>query len=452
MRADRSRVFFVACLWGGASVGVFLIWYLTRDLRDLPDALWRVYYASTVAMNLAATAAILGVAWLLTDLRQWRRRVAELLLAGMTTGLVIGLFELPAVAFGHDYGITFGTHANDTWLQLAQGVNRRDDELIHIHHPHTRYQGEVVGNLTWIGLPARPPYQVDVQYDRNGFRNSTDLDRAAVVAIGDSFLEGAETAEGDLVTTLVAKRLGVPVANLGQSNYGPQQELAVLRRFGLPLAPRTVVWFFFGGNDLSDIDAYEWRRSHIEEFLSPPRDRRSFVRNALVALARRTTPPRRTESPAAERHVFTYRTATGAIERMYVDAEEGPVEPRLWQAASAILGEAHARTQAAGADFVVAFIPRKLRVYDGFIEAAPGSYARTWKSNDLPSMLGDWCRDNSVGYIDMTQPLRAAVAVGQSVYLPDDVHWNAAGHAVAAAAVAEVVASRWVSRTGTERP
>jgi lysophospholipase L1-like esterase len=34
-------------------------------------------------------------------------------------------------------------------------------------------------------------------------------------------------------------------------------------------------------------------------------------------------------------------------------------------------------------------------------------------------------------------PLRQAVAAGESVYLPDDVHWNAAGHRVVAAAVAE---------------
>jgi lysophospholipase L1-like esterase len=33
--------------------------------------------------------------------------------------------------------------------------------------------------------------------------------------------------------------------------------------------------------------------------------------------------------------------------------------------------------------------------------------------------------------------LRKAVGAGESVYLPDDVHWNAAGHRVVAAAVAE---------------
>ena len=34
-------------------------------------------------------------------------------------------------------------------------------------------------------------------------------------------------------------------------------------------------------------------------------------------------------------------------------------------------------------------------------------------------------------------PLRRAVQSGDSVYLPDDVHWNAEGHRVVAMAVAD---------------
>ena len=46
------------------------------------------------------------------------------------------------------------------------------------------------------------------------------------------------------------------------------------------------------------------------------------------------------------------------------------------------------------------------------------------------------CRQHGVAFLDSTVPLRDAVAAGESVYLPDDVHWNAAGHRVVAAAVA----------------
>ncbi len=429
-----------AAVWAAALAAVALVWLVSRD-GDLPDTLWRTYFPATVVRNVALSAGVLGAAYVWSGDRRWRHRLGRLILMAVAGGLAIGVLELPVLLSGYDYGLALGTRASDTWLQLAMGVNRRDDELIHLHQPHSRYAGAVVGNLTWLGLPARQPYKVEVAYDANGFRNARDLTHADVVAIGDSFVEGAEVPDAETVTAVMARRLQVTVANFGQSNYGPQQELAVLRRFGLPLSPRVVVWFFFGGNDLGDVDTYEWRRAHIDEFLAPPSaDSRSFTRNALVALARRTTPPRRTESPAASRAAVTFTPAGGAAERLYLDAEEGPWEPRQWQVAAQVLREARDITRAADADLLVVYIPRKLRVYTGFVEAAPGSLAHAWRNNNLPDVVRAWADEHGVGFLDATVPLRAAVASGRSVHLADDVHWNAAGHAVVGAAVAEAIA------------
>jgi hypothetical protein len=58
----------------------------------------------------------------------------------------------------------------------------------------------------------------------------------------------------------VARLLDCTVANLGQSAYGPQQELAVLKRFGASLGPRLCIWTFYEGNDLDDVERYEQLR------------------------------------------------------------------------------------------------------------------------------------------------------------------------------------------------
>src|SRR5262249_43719955 len=160
------------------------------------------------------------------------------------------------VVLGHDYGRNFGTADNDTWQQLAAGVNRWDRDLIHIHIPHSRFVGAVAGNLAYFGIPAPTQYHVDIAYDKNGFRNDVDLTSADSGAIGDSFVEAALVPQSQTVITQLARHLNVSVANLGQSHYGPQQELVVLQRYGIPLSPKIVIWFFFGGNDLVDIDAY----------------------------------------------------------------------------------------------------------------------------------------------------------------------------------------------------
>jgi lysophospholipase L1-like esterase len=90
-----------------------------------------------------------------------------------------------------------------------------------------------------------------------------------------------------------------------------------------------------------------------------------------------------------------------------------------------------------GADLFVVYIPRKLRVYQGYLRAAPGAFANRWTPNNLPEVVAEFCRGQSIAFLDATVPLRRAVAAGESVYLTDDVHWNPAGHRVVAAAVAE---------------
>ena len=71
-----------------------------------------------------------------------------------------------------------------------------------------RNVGTVGGNLVRLGLPNPVRYDVDVTYDRNGFRNDVDFTQADVVAIGDSFVEAAETARPQTVVAELSRRLG----------------------------------------------------------------------------------------------------------------------------------------------------------------------------------------------------------------------------------------------------
>lgn len=418
-------------------VTIVLLWWFTAG-EDAESALWRHYSAAVAAFNIACSACIIAAGYVACSRQGVARRLGRVALLAVGVAFTLVMLELPALVLGHDYGQTFGTRTNDTWLQLATRVNRRDDALIHVHQPHTRYRGTVTGNLVWLGIPSPARYDVDVAYDQNGFRNDVDFETADVVAIGDSFVEGAETAQPLTTVAHLARRLGIAVANLGQSNYGPQQELAVLERFGVPLSPKVVIWFLFGGNDLSDVDRYEWQQQHLDELLAPPSwSSRSFPRNALGAIARLTTPARRVASPIARRHAATFVNSAGETETFYLDADEDPWLPRQWEIASTTLLRARDVTRRVGADLLVVYIPRKLRVYRGFLRAEPDAVAHTWTLNNLPDVLGAWCRAHDVAFLDSTLPLRQAVASGTSVYLPDDVHWNAAGHEVVAAAVAD---------------
>ena len=92
------------------------------------------------------------------------------------------------------------------------------------------------------------------------------------------------------MTATLARLLGCKVANLGQSAYGPQQELAVLKRFGTSLRPRLCIWTFYGGNDLDDVERYEQLRQDRVSTAVRSTPERLFGRNALRVLAERLGP------------------------------------------------------------------------------------------------------------------------------------------------------------------
>lgn len=421
-----------------AALTIVLLWTLTAG-EDIEWQLWRRYSAPQAVVNVFGSLGLLALGYVLSGSGTIITRLARVTVLAASTAGTLAALELPAV-FGHDYGQSFGTRDNDTWLQVANGINRRDDDLIHVHQPHSRFQGLVDGNLARLGLPNPSRYAVDVAYDRNGFRNDVDFTHADVVAIGDSFIEAAEVARSETVVVQLGQRLGVPVVNLGQSGYGPQQELIVLKRYGAPLAPKTVVWFLFGGNDLGDVDTYEWRRTHLDEFLAPPPfSARTFTRNAMSAFARLTTLPRRVPSTTARRHEITYARPDGSTEILYLDAPEDQWQPHQWDVVSSTLLGARDVTTRIGANLLVVYVPRKLRVYQGYLRAAPDAYAHRWPSNNLPDVVAAYCQQHAIPFLDATVPLRRAVAAGTSVYLPDDVHWNPAGHRVVAAAVADSI-------------
>ena len=53
----------------------------------------------------------------------------------------------------------------------------------------------VEGNLVRLGIPNPGKYAVDVRYDRNGFRNDREYERAEIAMVGDSFVEGYQVDE-----------------------------------------------------------------------------------------------------------------------------------------------------------------------------------------------------------------------------------------------------------------
>lgn len=357
----------------------------------------------------------------------------------LTTGSLLFCWVLAegAVLLGLvDYRVLFGSYESGTALSVAG--RRFDKELLWRHDPHYRYEAPYQGNIgRALCIPPDPARTVAVRYDRNGFRNARDLDSAEIVVIGDSYMEGYFTPDERVITTRLSELQEKSVANLGHSGYGPQQELVVLQRFGFPLAPQTVVWAFFEGNDFLDAERYEEKvlrsgNGWWQDFWF-----RSLSRNVSALLFRSEQPCTPDESLKELRAEFLdsmHRTTTV----FFASAEvERVSEPTLRKAVAPIIRAAQL-CRDRNIRFLVAFVPEKFRVYHDLPNLALSTAAiRQWHVSDVPGRLQRLLADADprIEYVDLTPALKTAARSGIPTYLADDTHWTDEGNLVAADAI-----------------
>ncbi len=96
---------------------------------------------------------------------------------------------------------------------------------------------------------------VSYESDEHGFRNPRGIwssGRADLAAVGESFAQGYCVPDGKSFVDLL--RDGYPVTlNLGMSGQSSLLQLAAIKEYLAPHAPKTVLWFFSEGIDLPDL-------------------------------------------------------------------------------------------------------------------------------------------------------------------------------------------------------
>jgi len=369
---------------------------------------------------------------------------ARFVLMTFSAGVLLVTAELAGVVGLIDYQTLFGTPGRE-WFDRSGYV--RDPELGYRRAAHYREQGAFVrGNIgEALCLPAHTPAPFDLRYDHRGFRNDRDMDQADVVVIGDSYVESPMLPNASLLTTRLSHRLGASVANLGTSGYGPEQELVVLKRYALALQPKTIVWVFFEGNDLSQLDPEEQDASEIQDgrAIEDQYWMRSLTRNLL--LSSRKAVQGCVSHPDYMRLRGRFQDASGKTTTLYFWEKLPTLKPtdrlRLDRLRS-ILTEAYELSRQRGVRLVVAFAPAKHRVHQGLDNFEPlTEEMKTWPVNELPHEVESMVKGLApqIDFIDLTQPLREAAAQGVLTYLPDDTHWTTEGQRVAGEAIHHVL-------------
>ena len=358
----------------------------------------------------------------------------------LTLVVLVALLELPA-AFGlvSYAGLLEATAVTDAFVA--------DSALSFRRPPQASWTGRVRSDLasSW-NVPLAPRKEISFTTDARGFRNTIDRTLADVVLIGDSYVEGWYVSDDQTVATVLEQRLRRPVSNLAVSGYGTLQELEVLRRYGLPMRPRLVAWFFFEGNDLYDDQSFEDTMLFLEDHevedlgfdlglrFDWPRFRRaSLVRNTHGWLRQAVHPL--VPQPLPPHGWFLDDTGTPQL-LAYHDYAALPFteyESERFGTTKQAIRDGVALGRDLGVAVVPVFVPMKFRVYGEHCTFAAESPCRHWQPWDLPERFSTFCATEGLECLDLSPLMQDEAAAGRLLYAPEDSHWNEAGHEFVAA-------------------
>jgi hypothetical protein len=331
---------------------------------------------------------------------------------------------------------------------------------------------------TWKGDQYSSEYGVDVvpmpfvaTSNAEGFRPNSAEPPYEIVLVGDSFLAMGEDDASTLSEQLRAVS-GRATFNLSRSWYGPHQYLALLKRYGVALRPKAVLFGFYAGNDIVDIREYHrWLREHRYYYYADHAQRPFFVRYAIAladtgAFLRETITKSlaRQTRPAAPREIHpnlgVIQVGARAVPMVFGEWNpEGSAEQLLataeWQALHTLLTEFHDLCRASGILPVLLYIPSKSQVYaehatahsgPRFVQAA--ARQRPIRTN-MVTAITTLAQRIELPLINLLPAFEQQAEAGRLLYYPFDSHWNGEGIQAAAASIWEAL-QPWLTTVSQE--
>ena len=321
-------------VYGGLPAVLAALLFASLRLRPLPRI--------SVALVLVSVGAATFAANVFCALGEWSSREANRTLWSTAS-------DVPAlVQVAKTHNVTFDTR---TKLEVIRDLQRRGIDAVPSIPPlelmPLQADGTRTSVLTLDGTEVLPhggmSHKVTVYCnesgthewyasDEHGFHNPKGVWSAApmdIVAVGDSYTQGHCVASDTNFVALIRQRYPRTL-NLGINGQGPLMTLATLRDYGLALKPKVVLWFFYEGNDLTDL-AEETKSPLLmrylqSDFRQPLLQRQPDIDQALEAFIKARIASFRPADTPPEAFSNTVRRALVLVEELVT---LGPLRDRL---------------------------------------------------------------------------------------------------------------------------
>ena len=328
---------------------------------------------------------------------------------------------------------------------------------------------------------------VHVQHNSEGFHDSEHSFEnpdgiPRIVVLGDSFMEAFSVESEETFYSQLASRLReagkpVEVINLGVGGYGTLQEYLVYMAVGRRYRPDVVVLGFYFGNDLHNNDQELETILHSgtgtaasRPFLDPDRIDEFAITNidyeAAMQRYNDAVQARDTQLHRLGEHLAIFRALDLAKARLFPTrvrksvtpqeqkdfvalgmhlCEEPPAFTSAWKNTSRVLEQLNGVVQAQDAELLIFTVTAEHEVDPALMRTVEADYhdldALCLETAPAYQRLREISEELGITYVDLLPDFRRDAAAGQDFFLADR-HWNAAGHALAAARVSEAVRER----------
>jgi hypothetical protein len=302
--------------------------------------------------------------------------------------------------------------------------------------------------------------------DAHGFRNPLpEKGTYGIVALGDSFTRASGVAIP--WPQKLADLTGRDVLNLADVGVGPQEELELLRQYGLPKRPQWVIMAFFEGNDLNDAAAYEQANPFILTRLGG-----YLLSQGLEAWHASRSSGVQVAAAPSYRYPITLTTGDTDLEIVFLSAYvawlsvsgEAIESSENYRLATEAILKAQEMSEAAEAQLLLVYLPSKEHVYLPFLndvetlarvytgvptlaldEAGYLQFTNQAATPELTrqhidvqaDLLAGFAAEHKIAYLDLTSAFQEAAGTGAELYYPYDTHWNQSGHDLAAQTIAQ---------------
>jgi hypothetical protein len=334
------------------------------------------------------------------------------------------------------------------------------------------------------GVIERPEYSVELRINGLGLRGpergyGRPRGVRRVLLLGDSFVEGYTVAEEETVRAVLERLLApagpVEVLNGGTHGYSTDQQLLFFEAEGRRYAPDEVVLLFYYNDLHGNVsgDGKPWFEARDGALVlrnspvpAPRVDRRARHRRYTLRPFRGSMALRllsnRTLDGRPELHRALAHIGLAEAQEAADDPPQswpfGPAHLRevddMWARTTLILRALDESVRKSGGRLTVVYVPARFEVDDRAwdLTRRRNGWGRRWKRERVVERLLGVCAEARLRCTDPRPRFREAETSGAETYLPQDGHWAAAGHRVAAEAIREALAAATKRTPGREPP